>query len=95
MKDITIDTFDGNKKVNVTSDLLRKFFNSNQFADLIKTLKASNEKVKVENVYDANGKLVTDYITIPLKLKRMEASGMDMKYTIGVDNIDVIQYFKD
>lgn len=95
MKDITIDTFDGNKKVNVTSDLLRKFFNSNQFADLIKTLKVSNEKVKVENVYDINGNLVEDYITIPLKLKRMEASGMDMKYTIGVDKIDVIQYFKD
>ena len=52
-------------------------------------------KVKVENVYDINGKLVKDYITIPLKLKRMEASGMDMKYTIGVDKIDVIQYFKD
>jgi len=51
-KNISIDTFDGAKREMVTHRLVKEFINSNDFSDLIKTMKSFARMKTYDNIFD-------------------------------------------
>ena len=79
-KNISIDTFDGAKREMVTHRLVKEFINSNDFSDLIKTMKSFARMKTYDNIFDKEWNKIDGYVQPILKLDRMIDSWMDVKF---------------
>lgn len=75
VKDISIDTFDGAKRQSVTKELTKQLINSNELADLVKSMKAVLRLKHYDNVVSEE-----EYIEPLLKIDRMLESGMNVRF---------------